>query len=250
MSREAGRSRGGSRAGWAAVSVAEGTPRPCRSDLWDQVGSAKVSGAASAEVSGAASVAVTEATEASVAATMAAAEAASVEASVAAGAATATSAAAGVVIAVDRTVTLLRTLPTDPAAVTAVTGETSPAPAVGMAVTVVVAHMMTGPEATEATVAAETGAATGALGRREATWSQCGHAEITGTAEVETTTVPEMTTRASVATKAATRIRGSCDATDRTIPKECLVVGISDRSPHLSVSDYCFTFIFSLCHQG
>lgn len=228
-SREDGPSRAGSPAGWAAVSVAGGTPRRCRNDLWDQVGSAKVSVAAFAVASGVGSAAVTEAIGVSAAATMAAAVADSVEDSVEAGAATvtlaaaATLAAAEVVMAADRTVTLHRTLPTDPAVVTAaraaVTGETSPVRAVGMAVTVVVAHMMTGPEATEATVAAATEAATGTLGRRAATWSRCAHAETTDTAEVETTTDPGMTTHASAATTAVTRIPGSCGATDRTIPK-------------------------------
>jgi hypothetical protein len=176
------------------------------------------------------SVAVTEAIEVSGAvATLAVAEAGSVGASVAAVGVTATSAAAvGVVMVAARTVTLRQTPPTDRAVVSAVlaaavTGETFPVRAVGMAVTVVVAHMKTGPEATEATAAAAivaaTGAATGILDRPVATWSRYARAETMAMAEVETTTDLERTTRASVASKAATRIPENCGATDRTIPK-------------------------------
>lgn len=159
-------------------------------------------------------------------ATLVVAEAASVEGAsgaVAAAAVTATLAAAEAASAAVRTATRHQMLPTDPAAdsedlAAAATGETSLVRAVGMAVTVVVAHMMTGPEATEATVAAEIVAATGTLDRPGATWSRCAHAEIMDTAAAEITTDPGTTTHASAATKAAaTRIPENCDATNRTI---------------------------------
>ncbi len=215
------------------VSGVEATPRRCHNDPWDQVvGSAKVSVAAFAAVSEVDSAAVTEVIEGfEAAATLVVAEAASVEevsgVAEAAAAATATLAVAEAGLVVVKTATPHQTLPMDPVVDLAgladraavVIGETSPVRAVGMAVTVVVAHMMTGPEATEATVAAEI-VATGTIDKPEATWSRCGHAETMGTAAAEITTGLETTTHASVDTKAAaTRIPENCDATNRTIPK-------------------------------
>jgi len=226
--------------------VAEATPRQCPNDPWDQVGTAKGSVEASAVASEVDSVGATGAIAGSeVAATLAVGGAVSVEDSVVDVGAIATLAAAEAATVAGRTVTLRPTLPTGPAAVSAAlaaaaTGETFPDRAVGIAVTVVVAHMMTDPEATEATVAAEIAAeiaaATGTLDRQEAIWSRCARAGTMDTA-AETTSDPEMKTRASVATKAATRIPENCAATNETLRLRCLVVGISGRFPHLSVSD-------------
>jgi hypothetical protein len=127
------------------------------------------------------------------------------------------------------------TLPADLEAVataSATTGGTAPEAAVGMAVTAAAhAHMMTD-LAVEAS-------ATVTSGSRAATWSPSGRAaaaRMVGTAAVAgtgtgtgtgTTTGPETTTtRGSAASTVATKIPGSCDATNKTGPS-CLVVGIT-----------------------
>lgn len=277
MSRGAGQSRDGSHAALVVVSAGEATRRRCRNDLWDQAGSeaATASEAASVVVLLVASEVALEAEReviavSEAAATLAAAVAASVEEAsevavaeaatvtlvvvVAAALATASAAVVAALAKEARTDTLHQTLPTDPAAdsadlAAAVRGGSSLARAVGMAgVTVVVAHMMTGPEATVATVAAEIvaetvaeiGEATATLARAVATWSLSVRAGTTVVPPAaETTTDLETTTHGSAATKAAaTKIPGSCDATNKTFLKmSCGLVSQSvshfrlDQSP-------------------
>lgn len=108
-----------------------------------------------------------------------------------------------------------RAVATEVATAVVTTGETSPATAtaadgVGMvAVTEVVAHMMTD---LEEVVATTTGIATRAA--LEATWIPSDPGKAVGIKVAGTTTAPETTTRGSAPTTAeATRILGSCDAT-------------------------------------
>jgi hypothetical protein len=261
MLREAAQSRDGSHAASEAALEAEDIPRQCRSDPWDQVALAKGSVAASVVGSAADSAAVTEATVASVAAAtlVVVAGAGSAEASVAVvaaaivtsavGAAAAEAVTAVVRMATRRQMRLMALVVVVSALLEeAVTGEISLDPVVGMAVREVAAHLMTGPEATEAIEAIEATeaivAATETTDKPEATWSRCALVASMDTEAAETTIGPETMTAASVATRAATRIPGSCVATNRTIPR--IVLWWVCQSIFVTFS----SAIHPLCHQG
>lgn len=274
MLREAGPSRAGHHVVLAVVSAAEATPRQCRHDQWDQVGSAVVK--ASVVASGAASEvgleAIVAATEASAAVvTLEAAEVASVEVSEeAAGAVIAVAVIASAVVTVDLARALRTALahhqthPTDRAEdladpVAAVTEETFPDRAVGMVAVMVVAHMMTDPVTAEvivgevATVVA-TAAGTGMPARAAATWSPYALVTISvvGMAAETMTGLATTTAPGSVDTKATagTRIPGNCVATSRTTSSDLLSVSwwvyLRLFLARLSVSSHQLPF----CHQG
>ena len=222
MLNEAGQSKAGSHVAWVAAWEAEATPRLCRPVPWDtEVSEAQeTSVAALAEASGdvTGDSAVAEASTTEVASTAVAASETVEAASTAAE--TATSAVP--------TALLLRMPPMAPVVVgteasTATTGAADlvlavvavrAVAAVGIAVRVVVAHLMTD-------LAAEV-SATATHGNLEATWSPSDLAgRMVGTRTLagatETTTAREtMTIRGSVATMVATKIPGSSDATNKT----------------------------------
>jgi len=250
-SSEEERSRAGSRVVLAVAWEAEATPRPCPPGPWVPVALAvkAASVAALAEASevvnavGSAVVSATAAVEDSGAdSEIVVVDSATVD-SIAAAAVTATSAAPTASRPRTHQMALGVVATAAVKAVSATTGEAALAldTAVGMAVKAAVAHMTIDPVA-EASVGA-----IATPDRRAATWSPSdlavrtvGIATRVAAAEAETLTGQETTTiPGSAVSRAATKIPGSCDATNKTDDR--LVVGINTSQFR------CSTPPFPLC---
>jgi hypothetical protein len=216
--------RDGSHVVSVAAWVAEGTPRPCPRVLW--VPAALAAKAASAEASVEASEAVSAADSVEVSATAAAEDSGVALETVVVDSATADLIAAVIATSAAPTASLPRMRQMDPAVVataavtvaSVTTGEAALDTAGGMAVKVAAAHMTIDP------VAEDSVEATATPDRRAATWSPSdpaartvGIATMAAAVEAGTTTDQETTTTpGSAASRAATKIQGSCDATDKT----------------------------------